>query len=104
METTIRLNATKHKDNSFISNEHLDKTHISITDTLENLNIREINIETSEDNDYEDYNNPSCYTTLSCVVITILDTIHTLPPVLNFFAHSPLIPIPPPPLYFLEIG
>ena len=65
IEATIRLNATKYREKSFINDEHLiDKTHISIVDTSYNLNHKEIGIEMSEENDYEDYyNSPSQFTT-----------------------------------------
>ena len=65
IEATIRLNATKYREKSFINDEHLiDKTHISIVDTSYNLNHKEIDIEMSEENDYEDYyNSPSQFTT-----------------------------------------
>ena len=64
IETVIQLNATKQRDKALISNEHLRKTHIRITNTSENINIREIDIDTSEYNDDEIYNSPSCYITL----------------------------------------
>jgi hypothetical protein len=65
IETAIHLNATKYKEKSLTNNELLEKTHISIADTSKKLNIRKIDIEMSEENDYEDYyNSPSHFTTL----------------------------------------
>ena len=65
IETAIHTNATKYKDKSLTNTELLEKTHINIIDTSEKLNIREIDIDMSEENDYEDYyNSPSRFTTL----------------------------------------
>ena len=65
IETAIHLNATKYKEKSLTNNELLEKTHISIADTSKKLKIRKIDIEMSEENDYEDYyNSPSHFTTL----------------------------------------